>query len=126
MYKTRQGALEFVQAKFSVDVMISSAALLSVFALAGTAVAVPSRTGTAKRATCTVNSVSSASDLSDCSDVVIAAFTVPGGSRHFRLFLECHFRRLICAEPFSGTVTIEAASGATVTMTGKLFNVVYN
>ncbi|EIM87418.1 polygalacturonase [Stereum hirsutum FP-91666 SS1] len=78
--------------------MISTATLLSVFALAGTAVAVPSRTGTAKRATCTVNSVSSAAELSDCSDVVIAAFTVPGGS----------------------TVTIEAASGATVTMTGDV------
>lgn len=87
MYKMLQGALGFVQANLSVDVMISTAALLSVFAIVGTAVAVPSRTGTAKRATCTVNSVSSASDLSDCSDVVIAAFTVPGGSRHFRLFL---------------------------------------
>ncbi|KAF7295653.1 Endopolygalacturonase 2 [Mycena indigotica] len=57
-----------------------------------------SRTDTAKRATCTVNSVSSASNLSSCSTVVITGFTVPSGE----------------------TVTIAAASGATVTMTGDI------
>jgi polygalacturonase len=72
-------------------------------AVVAVAVAIPgnstaSRTETAKRATCTVNSVASAADLSDCTAVVITAFTVPAGD----------------------TITIAAASGATVTMTGDI------
>lgn len=50
--------------------------------LASGAVAVPSPTKTAKRSTCTVDSVSSASDLSDCSDVEITGFTVASGGKH--------------------------------------------
>lgn len=49
-------------------------------AMAGVALSLPSGTSTAKRATCTVNSVDTASDLSDCSAVVIEAFTVSSGS----------------------------------------------
>lgn len=49
-------------------------------AMAGVAFSLPSGTSTAKRATCTVNSVDTASDLSDCSAVVIEAFTVSSGS----------------------------------------------
>ncbi|KAF7318590.1 Glycoside hydrolase family 28 protein [Mycena chlorophos] len=77
---------------------------LSLLSLVAVAVALPgpedgaSRTDTAKRATCTVNSVSSASSLSDCTDVLITGFTVPSGE----------------------TVTIAAASGATVTMSGDI------
>ncbi|KAF7291276.1 Polygalacturonase [Mycena indigotica] len=86
--------------------MPSLASLLPFAAVlaSGLASAVPnnatlaSRTDTAKRATCTVNSVSSASNLSSCSTVVITGFTVPSGQ----------------------TVTIAAASGATVTMTGDI------
>ncbi|KAJ7052218.1 polygalacturonase [Mycena amicta] len=71
--------------------------------LAAGAIAAPSdltgsRTDSAKRATCTVNSVASAADLSSCTTVVITGFTVPSGD----------------------TVTIAAASGATVTMTGDI------
>lgn len=44
-------------------------------------------TDTAKRATCTVNSVSSASDLSGCSTVIITAFTVPSGSESMESLL---------------------------------------
>ncbi|KAJ7439969.1 polygalacturonase [Mycena latifolia] len=83
--------------------MLSLTAFLHLAALVAVAVAVPSnitasRTDTAKRATCTVNSVASAADLSDCTAVIITAFTVPSGE----------------------TVTIAAASGATVTMQGDI------
>ncbi|KAJ7439970.1 polygalacturonase [Mycena latifolia] len=83
--------------------MPSLTAFLHLAALVAVAVAVPSnitasRTDTAKRATCTVNSVASAADLSSCTSVIITAFTVPSGQ----------------------TVTIAAASGATVTMQGDI------
>ncbi|CAK5265641.1 unnamed protein product [Mycena citricolor] len=81
--------------------MLSLSTFLHLATLVAVAVAMPSnvtRTDTAKRATCTVNSVSSASKLSGCSNVVIEAFTVPSGS----------------------TLTIAAASGATVTMNGDI------
>ncbi|KAG8862419.1 hypothetical protein FRB96_001489 [Tulasnella sp. 330] len=55
-------------------------------------------TDTAKRTTCTVNSVASAADLSGCSAVIITAFTVPAGE----------------------TITLSAASGATITQTGDI------
>ncbi|KAJ7631717.1 polygalacturonase [Mycena polygramma] len=79
---------------------------LQLTALAAVAAAFPadnstilgSRTETAKRATCTVNSVASAADLSDCTAVIITAFTVPAGN----------------------TITIAAATGASVTMTGDI------
>ncbi|KZV65706.1 glycoside hydrolase family 28 protein [Peniophora sp. CONT] len=67
-------------------------------ALASVAVASPTGTSMAKRATCTVSSVASAADLSSCSAVVIEAFSVPSGS----------------------VVTIAAAKGATVTMQGSV------
>ncbi|CAK5265954.1 unnamed protein product [Mycena citricolor] len=78
--------------------MPSFSSLLSFVVLATFVSAAPSQTDTAKRATCTVNSVASASGLSSCTNVVIEAFTVPAGQ----------------------TVTIAAASGATVTMTGDI------
>ncbi|KAJ7238747.1 polygalacturonase [Mycena haematopus] len=83
--------------------MPSLVAFFRLAALVAAAVAVPnhetaSGTETAKRATCTVNSVASAADLSDCTSVIITAFTVPSGD----------------------TITIAAASGATVTMTGDI------
>ncbi|KAJ7146493.1 polygalacturonase [Mycena epipterygia] len=80
--------------------MPSLTTFLRLASLVAVAVAVPpvSRTDTAKRATCTVNSVASAADLSSCTAVVITAFTVPAGD----------------------TVTIAAASGATITMTGDI------
>jgi hypothetical protein len=61
---------------------------LKLAAFAAVAVAIPadnstilgSRTETAKRATCTVNSVASAANLSACTAVIITAFTVPSGS----------------------------------------------
>ncbi|KAJ3889991.1 polygalacturonase [Lentinula edodes] len=62
------------------------------------ALASPTQTTQAKRATCTVNSVASAADLSDCTSVVITAFSVPSGE----------------------TVTIKAASGASISMTGSV------
>ncbi|CAK5280916.1 unnamed protein product [Mycena citricolor] len=78
--------------------MPSFSSLLSFVVLAAIVSAAPSQTDTAKRATCTVNSVASASNLSSCTDVVIEAFTVPAGK----------------------TITIAAASGATVTMNGDI------
>ncbi|KAF8326801.1 endopolygalacturonase [Cantharellus anzutake] len=57
-----------------------------------------SGTHSARQAACTVNSVSSASDLSDCTSVVIEAFTVPSGK----------------------TITIKAAPGAVVSQTGAI------
>ncbi|GAW00933.1 polygalacturonase [Lentinula edodes] len=62
------------------------------------ALASPTKVDTAKRATCTVDSVSTASDLTDCTSVVITAFEVPAGD----------------------TVTIKAASGASIEMTGSV------
>ncbi|KAJ7613024.1 polygalacturonase [Roridomyces roridus] len=83
--------------------MPSLSSFLHLAALVAVAVATPnngtaSRTETAKRATCTVNSVASAANLSSCTTVIITAFTVPSGQ----------------------TVTIAAASGASVTMTGDI------
>ncbi|KAJ7696803.1 polygalacturonase [Mycena rosella] len=89
--------------------MPSPTAFLHLAALVAVAVAIPSnttspvsRTDTAKRATCTVNSVASAADLSSCTAVIITAFTVPSG----RTFLS--YPHII------------AASGATVTMQGDI------
>ncbi|VDC07494.1 unnamed protein product [Peniophora sp. CBMAI 1063] len=59
-------------------------------------VAVPAEK--AKRASCSVSSVDDASDLSDCSSVTINAFTVASGD----------------------TLTISAASGATITLAGDV------
>ncbi|KAJ7785327.1 polygalacturonase [Mycena maculata] len=79
--------------------MPSVSTYLRLASLVAVAVAGPaSKTDTAKRATCTVDSVATASDLSDCTDVVITGFTVADGE----------------------TVTISAAEGATVTMTGDI------
>lgn len=50
--------------------------------LAHRAIAAPSPTDMAKRSTCTVDSVSSSEDVSDCSDVVIKGFTVASGGEH--------------------------------------------
>ncbi|KAG8997171.1 hypothetical protein FRB94_011119 [Tulasnella sp. JGI-2019a] len=84
--------------------------LIQLAALLTAAAAIPTGTGeadlvargtgtdTAKRTTCTVNSVASAADLSGCSAVIITAFTVPSGS----------------------TLTLAAASGATITQTGDI------
>ena len=55
--------------------------------LAYRAVAVPSPTEMTKRATCTVDSVSSANDVSDCSTVVIKGFTVPSGGEYDARFV---------------------------------------
>ncbi|KIK54403.1 glycoside hydrolase family 28 protein [Collybiopsis luxurians FD-317 M1] len=55
-------------------------------------------TSTAKRATCTVDSVASSTDLTDCTSIIIPAWTVPAGE----------------------TVTIKAASGASIEMTGSV------
>ncbi|KAJ7157375.1 polygalacturonase [Mycena filopes] len=84
--------------------MPSLSGFINLAALVAVAVAMPSnvtlgsRTETAKRATCTVNSVASAANLSACTAVIITAFTVPSGN----------------------TITIAAASGASVTMTGDI------
>ncbi|KAG8842491.1 hypothetical protein FRB96_005344 [Tulasnella sp. 330] len=89
--------------------MPSLNSLIQLAALLTAAVAVPTGvdkelieratgTDTAKRTTCTVNSVASAADLSGCSAVIITAFTVPSGS----------------------TLTLAAASGATITQTGDI------
>ncbi|KAG8879972.1 hypothetical protein FRB97_001271 [Tulasnella sp. 331] len=83
--------------------------LIQIAALLTVAAAIPTgfenelteratETDTAKRATCTVNSVASAANLSGCTTVVITAFTVPSGS----------------------TLTLAAASGATITQTGDI------
>ncbi|KAJ7902522.1 polygalacturonase [Mycena olivaceomarginata] len=89
--------------RFSYPPIPSLISFVRLASLVAAAVAIPnnstaSRTETAKRATCTVNSVASAADLSDCTAVAITAFTVPSGD----------------------TITIAAASGATVTMTGDI------
>ncbi|KAF7329624.1 Polygalacturonase [Mycena kentingensis (nom. inval.)] len=84
--------------------MFAFTSLLSLASFFAASYAIPnnttvvSRTETAKRATCTVNSVASAADLSACTTVLITGFTVPSGQ----------------------TVTIAAASGATVTMSGDI------
>lgn len=74
---------------FSSKTMPSLTAFVHLAALVAVAVAIPtdnstilgSRTETAKRATCTVNSVASAANLSACTAVIITAFTVPSGSK---------------------------------------------
>ncbi|KAJ7810503.1 hypothetical protein B0H14DRAFT_3757216 [Mycena olivaceomarginata] len=95
--------------------MPSLTTFLELAALAAVAIAVPtdnstilgSRTETAKRATCTVNSVASAINLSGCTAVIIMAFTVPSGS-----FTYVYSSRT--------NISFKAASGATVTMTGNI------
>ncbi|KAE9404567.1 polygalacturonase [Gymnopus androsaceus JB14] len=59
--------------------MQSLVAFVTLAALFSSSLASPTKTGTAKRATCTVDSVASAADLSDCTDVEIAAWSVPSG-----------------------------------------------
>ncbi|KAF9059560.1 hypothetical protein BDP27DRAFT_1453230 [Rhodocollybia butyracea] len=44
------------------------------------ALASPSQASTAKRATCTVDSAATVSDLTDCISVVITAFSTPSGN----------------------------------------------
>lgn len=61
--------------------------LIELSILAGVALSTPTKVDTAKRATCTVDSVSSADDLSDCSAVVIEAFTVADGGTYTLFFL---------------------------------------
>ncbi|KZT07138.1 glycoside hydrolase family 28 protein [Laetiporus sulphureus 93-53] len=78
--------------------MFSASSTLTAIFIAPLVLGRPSGIETAKRSTCTVDSVDSASDLSDCSDVVISSFTVPDGE----------------------TVTMSFAEGATVTMTGEV------
>ncbi|CAK5266656.1 unnamed protein product [Mycena citricolor] len=81
--------------------MPSITTFLQLTALVGAALALPSNMtviDNGKRASCTVNSVASAQNLSGCTNVVIEGFTVPAGN----------------------TITIAAAKGATVTMTGDV------
>ncbi|EIM80803.1 polygalacturonase [Stereum hirsutum FP-91666 SS1] len=78
--------------------MLPLLAAVQLATLAGVALSTPTGADTAKRATCTVNSVSTSESLDDCSTVVIEAFTVDDGD----------------------TVTISAASGATITLTGDI------
>ncbi|KAE9404569.1 polygalacturonase [Gymnopus androsaceus JB14] len=78
--------------------MQSLVAFVTLAALFSSAVTSPTKTGTAKRATCTVNSVASAADLSDCTVVEIVAWEVPAGD----------------------TVTIKVCFLATITMTGSV------
>ncbi|KAF5393135.1 hypothetical protein D9757_001301 [Collybiopsis confluens] len=81
--------------------MLSLITFATLAAILSGAMATPTnvtRTETAKRATCTVNSVASAANLSGCTAVVITAFEVPAGQ----------------------TVTITAASGATISMSGSV------
>ncbi|CAK5265625.1 unnamed protein product [Mycena citricolor] len=75
----------------------ATASFLQLAALATVALAAPSNI-TMPRATCIVNSVASAANLKSCTSVEIQGFTVPSGQ----------------------TVTIAAATGATVWMTGDI------
>ena len=71
----------------------------AVFSLVAAAVATPTGTEMAKRATCTVSSVASAADLSSCTAVVITAFTVASGSKsgHFTaLTLLDDLQQIVC------------------------------
>ncbi|CAK5271711.1 unnamed protein product [Mycena citricolor] len=81
--------------------MPSITTFLQLSALLGVALALPGNLTLVendKRASCTVNSVASAANLGSCTSVVIQGFTVPAGN----------------------TITIAAAKGATVTMTGDV------
>ncbi|KZT07143.1 glycoside hydrolase family 28 protein [Laetiporus sulphureus 93-53] len=78
--------------------MFFKVSLLAAIVLIPIVFAVPSKVETAKRSTCTVDSVDSASDLSDCDDVEVAAFTVADGD----------------------TVTMSFKESASVTMTGEV------
>ncbi|KAE9404601.1 hypothetical protein BT96DRAFT_955562 [Gymnopus androsaceus JB14] len=69
----------------------------------------PTKTNTAKRATCTVDSVDSASDLSDCTDIEISASEVPAGS-------------MSCSSPDEFTITMTGSvSFAYTTVDGPLW-----
>ncbi|KAK0232921.1 glycoside hydrolase family 28 protein [Armillaria fumosa] len=80
--------------------MLKSALFRALIAAAvfATAKSIPRGSRPAKRASCTVNSVATASDLSDCTTVIIEAFTVPSGS----------------------VLSLKPADGATVTMAGSI------
>lgn len=72
--------------------MQSLLAFVSLAALANMALSSPTEVGTAKRATCTVNSVSSSESLSSCSTVVIEAFSVPSGGEYIVLRIHVLFK----------------------------------
>ncbi|CAK5280837.1 unnamed protein product [Mycena citricolor] len=76
----------------------ATASFLQLAALATVALAAPSNITMPRAATCIVNSVASAANLKSCTSVEIQGFTVPSGQ----------------------TVTIAAATGATVWMTGDI------
>ncbi|CAK5283973.1 unnamed protein product [Mycena citricolor] len=78
--------------------MFSTATLVQFIALAAFAAAAPTNGTIAERGACIVNSVASSKSLSSCTTVTIEPFTVPAGQ----------------------TVTIAAAKGAVVTMTGDV------
>ncbi|CAK5283991.1 unnamed protein product [Mycena citricolor] len=78
--------------------MLSMTTLVQFIALAAFAAAAPTNGTIAERAACIVNSVASSKSLSGCTTVTIQPFTVPAGQ----------------------TVTIAAAQGAVVTMTGDV------
>ncbi|CAK5270505.1 unnamed protein product [Mycena citricolor] len=78
--------------------MLSMTTLVQFIALAAFAAAAPTNVTIAERAACIVNSVASSKSLSGCTTVTIQPFTVPAGQ----------------------TVTIAAAQGAVVTMTGDV------
>lgn len=65
--------------------MHSLLAAVQLATLASVALATPTGADTAKRATCTVNSVSTSESLDDCSTVVIEAFTVDDGGMCYYL-----------------------------------------
>lgn len=93
------------------------AALVAPSAFASTS----SPTEAAKRATCTVTSVAAAATVSQCSSVVIEAFTVPSGCEYC-LFILVH-QSADALRPVSArlaTVNFNFATGASVTMVGDI------
>ncbi|CCL99494.1 uncharacterized protein FIBRA_01512 [Fibroporia radiculosa] len=99
--------------------MFAKSALLAAVLVAPFALAVPSPTKTAKRATCTVDSVAAAADLSDCSDVVISSFTVENNGASVIPPYDA-LNILLISTHSSETVTMNFAQGATVTMSGEV------
>lgn len=101
--------------------MLKSALFRTLIAAAvfATAKSVPRGSRPAKRASCTVNSVATASDLSDCTTVTIEAFTVPSGSEP-----SCIATLVICVKVHTrlGVLSLKVILSCILLSVGFAFN----
>lgn len=133
MYRNEPGSLDCASSVAPRKIMLGILTILVIFSVP--LLAVPSTEST--QLACSVNSVASASDLSNCSYVVIESFTVPDGGRyrHLESFptLCCSLILQSCSDTVTMSVSVcqylivllsplpvQFADGAFVTMAGEV------